>query len=282
MKTKNTIPFALLVFVFCSCGSFTELQSQPQGRVDMQMFYDQLSPYGHWFEYPPHGYAWRPNVGGDFVPYRSNGHWAWSEEYEWIWVSDYPWGWAPFHYGRWHFDNQLNWIWVPGYEWSPAWVTWRSNSDYYGWAPLDIGITVGFSLNNYNPPSFYWNFVSGNALHNKDLKRYYINRNQNQDFFRKTQPLFRDDRRGAPSNQRRSFQFYFGGPVKSEYEQRSRINLKPVRIRESDRPGQSRQNQNEIKIYKPPIYQNPGGNAKPKTISPMEVLKKKIERKPRG
>ena len=299
MKTKNTVSAVLLFCFLSSCGTMTALRSQPQGRVDLQVFYDQLSPYGQWFEYPPHGYAWRPDLGSDFVPYRSNGHWAWSEEYEWIWVSDYSWGWAPFHYGRWHYDNRLNWIWVPGYEWSPAWVVWRSNSDYYGWAPLDLGISIGISLGNYNPPAFYWNFVRGNSLHNNDLKRHFIDRNQNQDFYRRTQPLLRDDRnknpahlpnRGNPPYRRnepgRSMNqqtpFYSGGPQKSEYEQRSHSNLNPVKIRESNQPGQAQQKRDEIKIYKPQVNENPRGNAKPKTISPMEVLKKKLERKPRG
>lgn len=293
MKTKATLSLALLITLFASCGMPLELNSQPTQRVDIQVFYDRLSPYGQWFEYPPHGYAWRPNLGRDFVPYRSNGHWAWSEEYEWIWVSDYPWGWAPFHYGRWHFDNRLDWIWVPGYEWSPAWVVWRSNSDYYGWAPIDIGISISLSLGGYNPPSFYWNFVRGNNLHRNDLNRHFIDRNRNQDFLRRTQPLLRNNRTSEPLNpprrrtdegrgyehERRATQpsFYSGGPQRAEYEQRSRTNLNPVKIRESNQPGQSQQRKDEIRLYKPQLNETPRENAKPKTIAPMEVLRRKLE-----
>ena len=94
-------------------------------EVSYQDFYDELSPYGHWVDYPGQGYVWVPDAGADFRPYSTNGHWVWSDNYEWVWVSDYDWGWAPFHYGRWDNDPTYGWYWVPGYEWSPAWVAWR-------------------------------------------------------------------------------------------------------------------------------------------------------------
>lgn len=28
------------------------------------------------------------------------------------------------------------WVWVPDTEWAPAWVSWRTNDHYVGWAPL--------------------------------------------------------------------------------------------------------------------------------------------------
>lgn len=69
----------------------------------------------------------------DFHPY-SRGHWVNTED-GFTWVSDYAWGDVPFHYGRWVFDDGA-WLWVPGYVWAPAWVTWRSDSEHTGWAPL--------------------------------------------------------------------------------------------------------------------------------------------------
>ena len=74
-----------------------------------QDFYDELSPYGHWVEYPGQGYVWVPDAESDFQPYSSNGHWVWTDDYEWMWVSDYDWGWAPFHYGRWDHDDYYGW-----------------------------------------------------------------------------------------------------------------------------------------------------------------------------
>src|ERR1700749_3701227 len=69
---------------------------QPQTN---QVFYDELSPYGQWIDYPDYGYVWQPNVDADFRPYETNGYWAYSD-YGWTWVSNYSWGWATFHYGR--------------------------------------------------------------------------------------------------------------------------------------------------------------------------------------
>src|SRR5665213_1919979 len=65
-----------------------------------QVFYDELSPYGQWIDYPDYGYVWQPNVDQDFRPYDTNGYWVYSD-YGWTWVSNYSWGWAPFHYGNW-------------------------------------------------------------------------------------------------------------------------------------------------------------------------------------
>jgi hypothetical protein len=35
--------------------------------------------------------------------------------------------------------RQYGWCWVPDTQWGPAWVSWRSGSDYSGWAPLPPG-----------------------------------------------------------------------------------------------------------------------------------------------
>ena len=66
-------------------------------------FDQSLSPYGEWVDLPEYGRVWRPyesNVGADFRPYATGGHWVYTD-YGWSFESDYPWGWAPFHYGRW-------------------------------------------------------------------------------------------------------------------------------------------------------------------------------------
>ena len=99
-------------------GSFhNKTSAQVSVNVSFQTFYDELSPYGQWIDYPEYGYVWQPDSYryNDFHPYRSDGHWAWSEDYGWLWVSDYDWGWAPFHYGRWIYDDWDGWLWVPDY-----------------------------------------------------------------------------------------------------------------------------------------------------------------------
>ena len=62
-------------------------QSQDNGPVDYQTFYDQLSPYGQWVNTPEYGNVWVPNNQTGFTPYLTNGHWVYTD-YGWIWVSD--------------------------------------------------------------------------------------------------------------------------------------------------------------------------------------------------
>ncbi|WP_164490259.1 DUF6600 domain-containing protein [Runella sp. SP2] len=139
-------------------------------------FYDELSPYGDWMDYPSYGRVWRPRVEPDFQPYGTNGRWEMTE-YGNTWVSDYPWGWAPFHYGRWTFDNYYGWVWIPGYEWGPAWVTWRSGGGYYGWAPLGPGMGLDINI-NINIPHNYWVFVPDMYIRSPRVYSYCVPRNR--------------------------------------------------------------------------------------------------------
>ncbi len=108
-------------------------------------FHAALDPHGQWIEDSRYGTVWVPNpaeVGPDFVPYTTGGHWTYGDDY--VWTSDYDWGWAPFHYGRWVQGDQ-GWSWIPGRTYAPAWVTWSTGDPgygYVGWAPA--------------PPEFYW------------------------------------------------------------------------------------------------------------------------------
>jgi hypothetical protein len=108
----------------------------PEPAVDVQVFYDTLTPYGSWFDSPDYGYVWRPAVyrTADWRPY-THGRWACTDR-GWMWISDEPFGWATYHYGRWALCRTNGWIWVPGSEWAPSWVTWRTSGSHIGWAPL--------------------------------------------------------------------------------------------------------------------------------------------------
>jgi hypothetical protein len=141
---------------------FSPAKADLNVSAGFDVFYSSLSPYGEWVQVD-FGSAWRPrHVGYGWRPYL-HGRWVWSD-YGWYWASDEPFGWATFHYGRWTFDDYYGWIWVPDNVWGPAWVEWRYNDDYVGWAPLtpyarfsfDIGITMGRS---WVTPMHYWNFV---------------------------------------------------------------------------------------------------------------------------
>src|SRR5258708_26993072 len=122
---RYIITCVMLVSVFLAAAVQNTATAQEQGSVTYQDFYDDLSPYGQWIDYPDYGYVWSPNAGPDFRPYNTNGHWVWAEDYGWTWASDYEWGWAPFHYGRWFYDDNNGWLWIPRYEGAPAWAEWR-------------------------------------------------------------------------------------------------------------------------------------------------------------
>ena len=104
-------------------------------EVSFDYFQDALSPFGEWIEVGNYGLCWRPTgVGEDWAPY-TDGYWAYTDA-GWTWVSYEDWGGITYHYGRWVHVRDEGWVWVPEYEWAPAWVSWRSNNDYVGWAPL--------------------------------------------------------------------------------------------------------------------------------------------------
>jgi hypothetical protein len=119
------------------------------------LFYDDLSPYGRWFQ-GPYGWVWTPyGVGSGWRPY-TLGRWAYTGA-GWLWVSDEPWGWAPYHYGRWAYESPYGWLWVPGDVWAPSWVSWRYGGGYVGWAPL--------------PPDVRWRGSDGLERDGSDLDR---------------------------------------------------------------------------------------------------------------
>ncbi|MDB5215185.1 MAG: putative prolin-rich transrane protein [Myxococcaceae bacterium] len=110
-------------------------------------FKPALDGHGQWVDDSTYGTVWVPSeaeVGTDFVPYSTAGHWTYADDTNYVWVSDYSWGWAPFHYGRWAHVGHHGWVWIPGRTYAGAWVDWRYGPgyDYVGWAPLG--------------PSWYW------------------------------------------------------------------------------------------------------------------------------
>ena len=172
MKSNIKILVISLVLIVLTVILPKQVLAQ-ETNVSFQVFYDQLSPYGQWVDYLDYGYVWIPDVGSDFVPYSTDGHWIYTN-YGWTWVSDFDWGWAPFHYGRWDYDNYYGWFWVPDNEWGPAWVTWRSASGYYGWAPMGSGISISFGR-AYNHNRDHWTFVRDRDIERSDIHNYNVN-----------------------------------------------------------------------------------------------------------
>ena len=160
----------LFVMLFGFAFGFTKAQDYGDGGDNYQsdasvgLFYSSLTPYGTWIQLDGGLTVWRPlHLRRDWAPYR-NGHWVWTDD-GWYWDSYDPFGFIFFHYGRWYYDNYYGWIWVPDNVWAPAWVEWRYNDDYIGWAPLPpyASFSFGFGIsftNNYITPYSYWHFVN--------------------------------------------------------------------------------------------------------------------------
>ena len=130
-------------------------------------FKPALEGHGQWVDDATYGTVWVPSqaeVGTDFQPYETAGHWTYSDDTDYVWVSDYSWGWAPFHYGRWANVGPYGWSWIPGRVYSGAWVSWRvgpAGYGYVGWGPMAPdwywyhGAAVGWSFGFYHPYDHY-------------------------------------------------------------------------------------------------------------------------------
>ena len=246
MKKINI--FLAIILMFIMSISSQQAKAQVGVSVNFQFFYDNLSPYGSWISYPQYGYVWQPHVGRGFHPYRTSGHWVWSPEYQWIWVSDYDWGWAPFHYGRWHYDRYYGWLWIPDYEWAPAWVVWRGGGDYYGWAPLDAGISISVAFGNYSPSYDYWSFVPRRYIASPTIYNYYVSPQQNTTIINNTTVINNYSTSGGPTRN-----VFVNGPQRTEVERYTQQSITPVKLNEISRPGRTRSTNNEVAIYKPKV-----------------------------
>jgi len=146
-----------------------EDQVDQSPNTSYSYFYDSLAPYGNWIDISGYGPCWRPTavaVNPGWTPYCDHGHWAYTD-CGWCWVSDYSWGWAPFHYGRWFHNRHWGWCWAPDTVWGPAWVSWRYDNDYCGWAPLPPSACYrpGFGF-TYFGRSVGFNFTFGLGVNN--------------------------------------------------------------------------------------------------------------------
>jgi hypothetical protein len=109
----------------------------PTTDMTLNDFNNALAPYGQWVQVDGYGRCWRPTVviyDSAWQPYCDRGRWVYTD-CGWYWDSNYSWG-VTFHYGRWFNHPHYGWCWWPETVWAPSWVTWRSSSDYCGWAPL--------------------------------------------------------------------------------------------------------------------------------------------------
>jgi len=157
--------------------------------TDVQVFYQQLAPYGRWFSMSRYGSVWSPyGIAADWRPY-TNGEWVYTDD-GWTWLSDDDWGWATDHYGRWFYDTRYGWVWVPDSVWSPAWVSWRYGNGWIGWAPLSpmsIWGPSGFADPYYDSvPVSWYSFVRQDVFVQHHIKRFIALPDQNQTLVRVT------------------------------------------------------------------------------------------------
>lgn len=227
-------------------------QADAAAPVSYQTFYNELSPYGQWISTPDYGYVWVPAAGPDFQPYATSGHWVYTN-YGWTWVSDYSWGWAPFHYGTWDFDGTIGWFWIPGYQWSPAWVSWRSEPGYYGWAPLGPGYErVGYA-NYYCPPERYV-FVSATYINSPDIGVYYVPRAQNAAYYGHSTVI------ANTYYDRNNNNTYYAGPQRTEVERYTGRPLQPATVVSAASPERAGYSGNQVSMFRPSVVR-PGNNA---------------------
>jgi len=269
MKSKIKITGIVLVFILLM-AIFPKQASAQEPYVSYQVFYDQLSPYGQWVDFPSYGYVWLPNAGPDFYPYSSRGSWIMTD-YGWTWLSDYSWGWAPFHYGRWDYDNFYGWYWVPDNVWGPAWVTWRRAPGYYGWAPMGPGMSVDMSFgNNYNNYSNRWIFVREKYFGRNNINRYYASQNDYEMLFSNSSVI----NNTYVDNSRHTT--YVSGPTKEDVRGVTGRRVSTYAIQEDNVPGQSMSN-GQLRIYRPQVMQN---NDKERRSAPSVITDLNDVRRP--
>ncbi len=257
---KSTIKTRILFLVFFIGIWIIPLKTNSQVSVSLQVFYDDLSPYGTWVDNSDYGYVWVPGISAGFVPYGTNGYWVFTD-LGWTWVSYYPWGWAPFHYGSWYYDPFYGYVWVPGIEWSPAWVVWRSSGSYYGWCPRGPG--------NYAFPNNYWTFVGCEHLGKQNINNYYVDRSKNVTIIQNTTVI-------NNARETRSVT-YNAGPDRADVEKHAGKPVNPVALKEASTSGAQAVTSNEVQIYRPRVEKV---NANGTTPAPSKVTNLKDAKAP--
>ena len=155
----------LLVLVTCA----TPPPPPPAEKRDLR---DELRRHGEWILVSPYGKLWHPHateVGKDFVPYVSGGRWtrtgnglAFEGRWEW---SD-----VVFHHGRWLWTQDFDWLWWHDENDGPAFVDWRTGSEYVAWSPLPPPPPrAGLA-----PPERRWFTVKARHFMQDDIAKYLV------------------------------------------------------------------------------------------------------------
>jgi hypothetical protein len=233
--------------------------------VSVSLFYNTLSPYGRWIDYPSYGRCWVPAESRGWRPY-SDGYWVYTD-YGWAWETAEPFGWATYHYGRWVYDPYYGWVWVPGTEWAPAWVAWRADDDWIGWAPLppsvewSVAFSTGFSGREIDRiPAERWCFVGRRQFVDRDLRVRLVAPSRNAMLFRETSNMTHFDTRGGrPVNR---------GVDVAGIERSVGHRVPRFSVADAPRPGMGHIGHGQIAFYRPALRNAPAGRA-PRTEAPL-------------
>jgi len=247
--------------------SYNEDQANNDG-MSYQTFYDQLSPYGSWINYPGYGYVWVPQADAGFSPYMTSGHWEYTDM-GWTWVSDYAWGWATFHYGRWFEDDAYGgWLWIPGYDWAPAWVNWGDYDGYYCWTPIGPRDYVNgrWGYGNYD---HHWNCLPHGHMGEPGISRYVVSNDvidHDRQHFESGIAIIKHDNTYGRS-------VFNAGPKVEEVEKVVNHPITRMTITNSSKPDKTGVHGNSINIYRPQVSRNANQqHAVPgKVVNPSEV-----------
>jgi len=256
MKKLNKIWGSVILTALLFIAAPIHSKAQEGGYISDQQFYDDLDPYGTWVSDPQYGNVWVPDAEDGFRPYATRGHWV-VTDYGNTWVSDYQWGWAPFHYGRWRYDDYYGWEWIPGHEWAPAWVSWRHGGGYYGWAPLQPGITISVSIGGgYRAPDNYWVCAPEAYINRPNIYNYYVPHTRAVTIIRNTTII-----NNTYVNNNRT---YIAGPRVEDIRRVTHQNVQVYRINNESRPSAVRVQNNTVNIYRPAV--NKVANARPNRV----------------
>jgi hypothetical protein len=244
------------------------VKAQVSASISLQTFYDELDPYGQWVQDPDYGYVWIADAGPGFRPYYTRGHWVMTS-YGSMWVSDYSWGWAPFHYGRWAYSSYYGWVWIPDTEWGPAWVSWRSGGDYYGWAPLGPGVSISLTFGmGYNAPYDWWVFVPSRYCFSPTFYNYRIAPERNVTYINNTTII-----NNAYVNNNVT---YAAGPPIRDVEKATGKKIPVYSVADNSRPGKTVVQGDAVKAYRPAVTKTAGKPAD--ALSRDQYIEKKGQR----
>lgn len=237
----------ILIFALLIISSNIEIEAKSRFDVSFGIFYSSLSSHGRWIEIDDGLVVWKPRIMKKrWSPYKY-GEWVWTN-YGWYWYSYEPFGYIVYHYGRWYYDDYYGWIWIPDYEWAPAWVEWRYDDNYIGWAPLHpyatFSISFGIRFVKYYEVHYnYWNFVTYNNFCGANVYNHFVPDKYKYRVYSNVK--YRDN------YTLRNNQVYNGGISRDDLERRGNIKVREmeVKFRDNQNIGAERLERNKSELY---------------------------------